>query len=143
MNGSYFSVDDYLIQEGRMRLIDAIVDVDQQGAIARSVTTGKWPLFENGRINPIVIVELVAQTAGVCIRWQEMQKQEVSENKGGGFIVGVKEAAFFVGSISTGATITTCAMKKYVQMNYAEYHGFSKIGGDKLGEVTLQVFRTD
>lgn len=143
MNGSYFSLDDYLIQEGRMRLIDAIVDVDQQGAVARSVATGKWPLFENGRINPIVIIELVAQTAGICIRWEERQKDEISENKGGGFIVGIKNAAFFVDSISTGATIITCSMKKYVQMNYAEYHGFSKIEDNKLGEVTLQIFRTD
>lgn len=143
MNKSHFSVDDYLIQEGRMRLIDVIVDVDQKGAVARSVTTGKWPLFENGRINPIVIIELVAQTAGVCIRWEERQKDEISENKGGGFIVGIKNAAFFVDGISTGATIITCSTKKYVQMNYAEYHGYSKIGGDRLGEVTLQIFRTD
>lgn len=143
MNEASFMVEDYLFQRDRMMLIDAIIETDGQSAITRSVTTGLWPLHENGLISPIVIVELAAQTAGVCIRWEEMQKDDGRKKEGGGLIVGVKEAVFFTPGIPVDETVITCSTKKRLHMNYAEYHGFSKIGDDRLGEVMLQVLRTD
>jgi len=143
MNESLFPVEDYLIQRGRMMLIDAIVAVDEQSSTTRARTTRQWPLYENGSISPIVIVELVAQSAGVSIRWEENQKHGSKKNKGGGLIVGIKEAVFFVSSIPVDARIITCSRKHRSQMNYAEYTGVSTIEDNKLGEVTLQVLRTD
>ncbi len=143
MNQAFFPVEDYIAHRGRMKLLDAVVDVDAQNAVVRSVTTEAWPLFEGGAIRPIVIVELVAQTAGINIRWEEMQESRGREKEGGGLLVGIKEAVFYVPRIRVDATVITSARKQYAHMNYAEYHGFSKIGGDILGEATIQVLRTD
>ncbi|MFO7861208.1 MAG: hypothetical protein R6U41_08300, partial [Desulfosalsimonas sp.] len=105
--------------------------------------TAAWPLFEGGAISPLVIVELVAQTAGINIRWDEIQESEGREKEGGGLLVGVKEAVFHASRIPVNATVITSARRQHAHMNYAEYHGFSKIGEDILGEATIQVLRTD
>ncbi|MBS3808886.1 MAG: hypothetical protein KGY38_01850, partial [Desulfobacterales bacterium] len=143
MSRTYLSVEDCLIQRGRMKLLDAIVEADEQRAVASSVPTEKWPLFYNGYINPIVIVELVAQTSGIAIRCDEIKKSGGENQEGGGLIVGIKEAFFFVSRIPVDAEIITCSTKKYVHMEYAEYHGFSRSGEEKLGEATIQVLRTE
>jgi predicted hotdog family 3-hydroxylacyl-ACP dehydratase len=144
MNKKIFPVEDYLLQRERMMLINTIVDVNGQRSIALSLTTESWPLFDNDCISPIVIIELVAQTAGISIRWEEvMQTDQPKKGEGGGFIVGVKDAVFFVHRIPLNETIITCSTKKYTYMNYAEYQGFSQIGNNKLGEVTIQIFRMD
>ncbi|MFP3981743.1 MAG: hypothetical protein ACLFUY_10130 [Desulfobacterales bacterium] len=143
MNQALFPVEDYLAHRGRMKLLDAVVEVDAQKAVARSVTKEAWPLFEGGAILSIVIVELVAQTAGINIRWEEMQESGRGEKEGGGLLVGIKEAVFHVSRIPVDATVITSAERRQAHMNYAEYHGFSQIGEAILGEVTIQVLRTD
>ena len=144
MNKSFFPVEDYLLQRERMMLIKTIVDANGQSAMSLSLTTESWPLFDNDCISPIVIIELVAQTSGISIRWEEiMQPHKGKKGEGGGYIVGVKAAVFFVQRIPLDATIITCSTKKYMHMNYAEYQGFSQIGNNKLGEVTIQIIRTD
>ncbi|MCF8110530.1 MAG: hypothetical protein K9J85_03480 [Desulfobacteraceae bacterium] len=126
-----------------MKLLDEIVEVDAQKAVARSVTTDKWPLAEQDGILPVVVVELVAQTAGINIRWEEFREAGGREKEGGGLLVGVKEAVFHVKRIPLDATIITCAAKKYAYMNYAVYQGFSQIGEQILGRAMIQVLRTD
>ncbi|MFP4039018.1 MAG: hypothetical protein ACLFS7_00630 [Desulfosudaceae bacterium] len=143
MGNTLFAVEDYVIQRERMMLINAIDQVDEQGAVARSTTTDLWPLFKNGAINPLVIVELVAQTSGISFRWSETQTRPGEKAEGSGLIVGLKKAVFFVDAIPLKATVVTCSTKDYTYINYAEYSGFSKIGEERLGEVTLQVLRTD
>ena len=143
MNESLFPVEKYLLQRDRMMLIDFIVQADGQKALTRSETKTQWPLYANGYISPLVIVELVAQTAGVSIRREEILNHGDREDAGGGLIVGIKEAVFFSDGIPLNATVTTCAEKRYVYMNYAEYFGYSAIGDSRLGEVTLQVLRTE
>lgn len=143
MNQAFFPIEDYIAHRGRMKLLDAVVAVDAQKAVARSVTTAAWPLFEDGAIRSIVIVELVAQTAGINIRWEEMQESGRGEKEGGGLLVGIKEAVFHISRIPVDATVITSAERRHAHMNYAEYQGFSQIGEDVLGEVTIQVFRTD
>lgn len=143
MDETFLPVEDYLLQRGRMMLIDTIIKTDGQNAVTRSVTTELWPLYKNGYISPIVIIELVAQTAGVGFRWEEKRKHEGREERGGGLMVGVKDAVFFAPCIPLNATIITYATEKYVYMNYAEYYGYSTMGDAKLGEATLQLLKTD
>ncbi|MFP4194923.1 MAG: hypothetical protein ACLFMN_08485 [Desulfobacterales bacterium] len=143
MNHASYSVEDYVAHRGRMKLLDEIVEVDAQKAVARSLTTDQWPLAEQEGILPVVVVELVAQTAGINIRWEEFREGGGPKKEGSGLLVGVKEAVFHVVRIPLDATITTCASKKYAYMNYAVYQGFSQIGGQIIGRATIQVLRTD
>jgi predicted hotdog family 3-hydroxylacyl-ACP dehydratase len=143
MSGPDLPVEDYLAQRGRMKLLDAVLQVDAQQAVTSSVVTKQWPLLnEPGTVSPIVIVELVAQTAGVSIRWQEMQELEGREKDGGGLIVGIKEAVFHVPGIQVDSRIITWAEKRHSFASYSEYQGHCKSGQLKLGEATIQVLRT-
>jgi predicted hotdog family 3-hydroxylacyl-ACP dehydratase len=132
----------YLIQRDRMKLIDAIVDVDTKKAVARSVVSGLWPLQTSRGVSPLVIIELVAQTAGIQIRWDELEKNFKSP-MGGGFIVGVRDAEFFCDTIALGSAVETCAEKIASYMNYAEFQGKTFVDGQVLGQAVIQVLRTD
>lgn len=132
---------EYLIQRDAMKLVDSIVAADGQKAVARSKTSLGWPMHMDGCIHPVVLIELVAQTSGIQIRWSELEKNPASHS-GGGFIVGIKEAEFFCGQIPLDAEIETCAVKISKHMNYAEYEGTCTMNGQALGRAFIQVLRT-
>ena len=48
-----------------MLLVERIESLDDNQATVVSVANENWPLFADGIISPLVMVELVAQTAGV------------------------------------------------------------------------------
>lgn len=132
----------YLIQRDRMKLIDAIVYVDPKKAVARSMVSNLWPLYTGSGVHPLVLIELVAQTAGVHIRWSELEEKSQSP-MGGGFIVGVKDADFFCDLIPVESGIETCAVKIARHMNYAEFEGVCTIDSQPLGRAVIQVLRTN
>ncbi|MDA3894862.1 MAG: hypothetical protein PF482_01805 [Desulfobacteraceae bacterium] len=144
MNQADLNVESFILQRDRMKLIDKIIRVDELTAVSESVVSPTWPLFSNGCVHPIVIIELVAQTAGINIKWNEMDKTPSKDgNGGGGFLVGIKKALFHVNCIPVGTTIRTTSQKKYNQMSYAEFSGVVTMAKKNLGEVVLQLFRTD
>lgn len=143
MNQSYLKVEDFILQRDRMKLIDEIISVDELSAVSESVVAPAWPLFENGYVHPIIIIELVAQTAGIFIKWEELNTTSSKDGNGGGFLAGIKKAVFHANRIAVGSTVRTYSIKKYNQMSYAEVSGIVKIGEQTLGEVILQLFRTD
>jgi predicted hotdog family 3-hydroxylacyl-ACP dehydratase len=126
-----------------MKLIDKIISVDDLSAVSLSVVSPAWPLARNGYVHPIIIIELVAQTAGINIKWNDTDGSSATDGTGGGFLVGIKKAEFHVNRIDVGSTVRTCSIKKYSQMSYAEFSGIVTISEQTLGEVVLQVFRTD
>ena len=136
------SVDDYLLQQGRMRLVDAIVGVDEGQAVTRAVVKTSWPLFKDGFVSPMLIVELVAQTAGINIRWNELQKDRDAP-PGGGLLVGIKKADFFIDAVAADSVLITRATQGYRYLNYAEYTGIAAIDEESIAEVVLQLVRTD
>jgi predicted hotdog family 3-hydroxylacyl-ACP dehydratase len=86
-------VERLIPHRNRMRLVDEILDVDDKGAVTASTVTQDWPLVRKGKVSCLVLVELVAQTAGVCVGWREHQKTG-GDLEGTGWMVGVKEAVF-------------------------------------------------
>jgi predicted hotdog family 3-hydroxylacyl-ACP dehydratase len=125
-----------------MKLLDEIIDVDERKAVTASTVTENWPLFEAGMANCIVLVELVAQTAGVCIGWKEYQ--EKGNNQGGtGWIVGVKEAVFHFDAIPLNSRIITEAERGFQVELYTEIAGTARMGEQILAEIKLQVVQSD
>jgi predicted hotdog family 3-hydroxylacyl-ACP dehydratase len=145
MNQSYLKVEDFILQRDRMKLIDEIISVDELSSVSESVVSPAWPLCENGYVHPIIIIELVAQTAGINIKWNDTGTGERSakDDNGGGVLVGIKKAVFHVNRIDVYSIVRTCSIKKYSQMSYAEFSGSVTMGEQVLGEVLLQLFRTD
>jgi predicted hotdog family 3-hydroxylacyl-ACP dehydratase len=144
MNKAYLNVEDFILQRDRMKLIDEIIRVDELSAVSESIVSPTWPLFKDGGVHPMVIIELVAQTAGINIKWNERDETATKDgNGGGGVLVGITQALCHVNHIPVGSTIRTASQKEWSQMGYAEFSGAVTMDEKALGEVILQLFRTD
>lgn len=126
----------------RMKLIDAIVEVDDQWAVTESTVTDRWPLLEGDSVNPLVLIELIAQTSAVTIGWKKL-KEEGDAESGKGWLVGIKSADFPDIEIPLHARITTRSEINFTMDNYTELRGISTIGKDRIGEAVLQVMRAE
>ncbi|MEN8752643.1 MAG: hypothetical protein AB1Z18_07690, partial [Desulfobacterales bacterium] len=65
MNSLDLNPENILPHRDRMLLVDSIIEVDDNGAVTRSVVTEKWPFFDGQNVRALVLIELVAQTAGI------------------------------------------------------------------------------
>jgi len=138
MNQIDIRIEDLLPHRDRMLLIDKIIEVDDEKAVTESIVTKEWPLFEDNSVNPIILIELTAQTAGVYIGWKEIKKNRNTYGKG--WIVGIKKAAFYLDKISLNNRIIVSSKKTFIFDNFYEILGIAKIDSDIIGEIILQVF---
>ncbi len=123
-----------------MKLVDKIVKVDDHLAVTESTVKNSWPLVENYAANCLVLIELVAQTSAVCIGWKELKYCQ-DDSGGKGWLVGIKSASFFSGSIPVNTKIVTQTHINFAMDNYTEINGESKTDGVVLGKIILQVLK--
>jgi predicted hotdog family 3-hydroxylacyl-ACP dehydratase len=140
MNLEDIGIEDLIPHRGRMLLIDEIIDVDVNRAVTSAVVSEEWPLFDGKSANPIVLIELVAQTAGVANGWDRIQKRGLDSEKKG-WLVGVKKADFFIDAIPLHTRIVTRCENTFKYDSFREIQGSSKIGPDIICEISLQVFQ--
>jgi len=142
MNPADISIEDLLPHRNRMLLIDEIIEVDDEKAVTGATVTDQWPFFEANCVNPLVLIELVAQTAGITNGWVRI-KQRGKDSGKNGWLVGIKQSRFFVKAISLNQRIITRAENQYAYENYRHIAGIARIGSEIVGEVTLQLMQTE
>lgn len=136
------NIDELLPHRGRMRLVDEVIRVDSHTAVTASVVSRKWPLFSQNGVSSIILVELMAQTAGICFGWKAHQKGgDVTE--GMGWLVGIKKASFHRATLPVGRRIITKFEKGFDFENYHEVAGHSEMDGIPIGEVHLQIMEAE
>jgi len=133
-------IEDLIPHRDRMKLVDEILDIDDQTTRTSSVVTSDWPLDETGLLDPLILVELVAQTSGVHEGWKARR-----EGKDGtkGWLVGIKRADFFTDAIEPGTVLTTTVRTLYALQAYAVFAGTVEAASKVLARVELQVFRAE
>ncbi len=137
---TYPDVEELLPHRGRMLIIDDIVKIDGDVAVSRSRVNENWPLFEGTATSSLMIIELVAQTSGLCNGLALVKsKGEGTDVKG--WLVGVKKSSFYIDALPLGAEIITQTKNAFEFEGFREIEGFAKIGSDLVGEVTLQVMQ--
>ncbi len=142
MNRTDIRVEYLLPHRDSMKLIDEILEVDEEKAVARSVVTDRWPFVDVKSVNPMVLIELVAQTAGISNSWEGIKKHgENFQRKG--WLVGIKHARFFGGTLFINTQIITRAENLFKFENYREIMGTAKINSDIVAEVILQLVQSD
>ena len=135
-------IEDLIPHRDRMKLVDEILAVDDTTAVTLSVVSEKWPTAGGGGACAVTLVELVAQTAGICIGWRELRKH--GNTKGGrGWLVGIKKAVFMKDPIPLGARVVTSAEKKFSFEGLSEITGTVRIGEEPIADVTLQVVQEE
>ena len=123
----------------RMKLINDVLDVNDDTAITSSLVSDRWPLCQGSFVDPIVLIEVVAQTAAAHIRW----KKGVDKGGGGGWLVGIKNADFFLDRIPLHTVLITTVKNLSSAENYNVLEGTVMTGTDLLARIQIQVFRSD
>jgi predicted hotdog family 3-hydroxylacyl-ACP dehydratase len=121
-----------------MRLVEEIVELTAESAVTRATVSSQWPLVYGANVDPLVIIELVAQTSAIHVSWK---KGAVHEGGGGGLLVGVKEAEFFLDSLPVGMVLTTSVRNMYSLENYTVLEGIVAAENGNAGRVEIQVIR--
>lgn len=119
---------DLLPHRDAMLLLDIVLAVDENHAVTETVVKTSWPMATSVGVSPLVCVELVAQTIGVCNVWGLMRLHGEKTNKNG-WLVAIKKAVFHVDTLPIGARLTIRAE------NGLAYHMFR--------EATGRVYRQD
>ena len=124
-----------------MLLISRILEVDEKKAVSESTASEKWPLVSDGYVNSLVMVELVAQTASVCIGWKQKQADGLDVDKRG-WLVGIKSLFLETATIPLHKRIITRVQKQFSFENYAGFTGTAETEAAVIGTVHLQVMQS-
>ena len=134
------SLEDLLPHREEMLLLKEILEVDSTHALTLCSVERSWPMAEDNGVSPLTLVELAAQTAGVCNGWDRIQAQGIESDKTG-WLVGVKKAEFFIDSLSFGDIITSSAENTYNFTNLREVSCEQHMGNVLIGKTSLQLFQ--
>lgn len=132
------NIEDLIPHRDRMKCIEEILEVDDDHCVTKAVASPNWPLCREGRIDSIITIELVAQTAAAYVGWGERSKGTPA---GKGFIVGIKKAALETPDIAAGSQLIISCKKTVTLENYAEFEGDVWDEERVYGRVQIQVFR--
>jgi predicted hotdog family 3-hydroxylacyl-ACP dehydratase len=139
-NPETIAIEDLIAHRGRMKLIGEMLAFNSQRAATRSIASRKWPLAGENSVNPLILLELVAQTAGICNGWKLAQESgRITAARG--WLVGVKIAEFFVDEIPFGAEIIATAQNDFEFEGFREIKGEAFIADKIAARVILQVIQ--
>ncbi|MBS3810003.1 MAG: hypothetical protein KGY38_07620 [Desulfobacterales bacterium] len=134
------SVEALIPHRDRMKLIDEIVDITSEKVITQTAVSEKWPLFRQGSVDSLVIIEIVAQTAAVLFSWKTGTREDGS---GSGLLTGIKNADFSTGRIPVNTLLTTTVKPLYSADNYTVLEGTVEMKARRLGHIEIGVLRAD
>ena len=142
MNRFNVKIEDLLPHRDRMLLIDEVLEVDHNMAVTGATVTDRWPFFDGQGVGSLVLIEVVAQTAGINNGWVRIQKHGLDSEKKG-WLVGIKQSRFFVNTLALNDRIITRAENQFEYEGYRQILGTASIGSKIVGEVALQVIQTE
>jgi predicted hotdog family 3-hydroxylacyl-ACP dehydratase len=135
-----FTLEDLLPHREAMLLINEIVDVDGMHAVTLSKVAPSWPMAGQDGVPPQILVELAAQTAGVCNAWLRVQKQGLKSEQMG-WLVAVKRADFYVDHLPFGLQVTARAENTLAFDKFREVTSQLQHKDRLLAEVVLQLYQ--
>lgn len=140
MDPPFPEIELLLPHRGRMRLVEAIVSLTETDAVSIATVRESWPLHDGGYVEPIVLIELLAQTSGLCNGLTRLRDEGIDSDKSG-WIVGIKEAHLFVNALPVGTTIVSSAENRFTFDDFREVHGAARIGDTVVADAVLQLMR--
>jgi predicted hotdog family 3-hydroxylacyl-ACP dehydratase len=131
-------IESLIPHRDRIKMISAVLEITSESAIAEAVVKPDWPLCNGKVASPIVLIEIVAQTAAVI----DGHKRKMQGKPGGkGWLVGVKSAKFNVNEIPVGTRLTASVGNSYSFDNYSVISGTIKEGEEIMAVIVLQALR--
>ena len=137
-----YSIEDLLPHRNSMLLIEDILAGNPQTAVSCAVVNKDWPLCDGQNVSPLVLIEVGAQTAGICAGLARIKERGPNSDKKS-WLVGIKSARFFVESLELKDKIITRAENRYEYEGYRQITTTSRVGSKVVGEVELQAIQAD
>lgn len=139
---SDLTLEDLLPHRGAMLLVGEVLAVDSRNATALFLVDTSWPMADEHGVHPLILVEMAAQTAGICNGWGRIQtKGRDSEQMG--WLVAIKKAEFFIDSLPFGGVITAAAENTYSFESLREVSCELSMDNQIIGKTTLQLFQAN
>jgi predicted hotdog family 3-hydroxylacyl-ACP dehydratase len=142
MNLSDLRPESILPHRGSMLLIDSILELDEKGACTRAVVAPGWPFCDGRGVQAIVLIELVAQTAGIHNGWIRDRRHGPAADKKG-WIVGIRQAHLPVDAIPLGTELITRTENRMEFEGFRDIYGTVALGAGIAAEITLQLLRSE
>lgn len=137
---SDLTLEDLLPHRGRMLLIREIIEVDEEHAVTRCLVDDSWPLVSDDKVHTLILIELAAQTAGVCNGWDRIRNRGLDSEKTG-WLVGIKQADFFTDNLPVGSAVLVRAENSYRFENLREVTCDLYMDKKKIATAVLQLFQ--
>jgi predicted hotdog family 3-hydroxylacyl-ACP dehydratase len=131
-------IDSIIPHREPIKIVSEVLDAQDDSGIAVAIVKPTWPLYKDGGVNSLVLIEAVAQTAAI-IEGYKRNKQGKSAVKG--WLVGIKNAQFNVEKIPANTRLIITVNSKYSLDSYAVVEGIIKSGEDVLATIVLQALR--
>ncbi len=122
-----------------MKLLDRVVNPGHNGLQAETTVAESWPLARAGSVSSLLCIELVAQAISALSTWRRGKEARPRP----GLLVGIKEAQFFVASLTIGTIVKIHVERLYHLGNYAVFMGQVSSGSTLLCAATLQVMEPE
>jgi predicted hotdog family 3-hydroxylacyl-ACP dehydratase len=123
----------------RMRLIDWVKTPTQNGLQAETIVTEEWPLYNNGEVDSIICIELVAQAISALSTWR--RGEEAGPRLG--LLVGIKEAEFSKSSVPVATRLNIQINELSHVGNYAVFEGNVRSDLDSFCKIIIQVMEPE
>ncbi len=137
---SGLTLEDLLPHRGQMLLIGQALTVDRNKARTTSRVSRSWPMGDNHGVHPLILIELAAQTAGVCNGWDRIQTQGLDSNQMG-WLVGIKKADIDTDALPYDTEVVATAENTCVFENLRETACEAFIEDRCVASIILQLFQ--
>jgi len=137
---SDLSLEDLLPHRGRMMLVNEVLEVDVLHALTLCRVENSWPMADDHGVHPLILIELAAQTAGVCNGWDRVRTKGLDSDKMG-WLVGIKKAELFIDYLPFGGEVLSRAENSYKFESLREVSCEQRMDDKLIGTMTLQLFQ--
>ena len=142
MTVTHYIIEDLLTHRSGMLLIEEILEGTPERAVSSAVVNQNWPLFDGSRVNALILIELAAQTAGICAGLARINERGLNSDKKS-WLVGIKRSCFLVDALGLNDNIITCAENSYEYEGYRQIMSTARVGSKVVGEIELQAIQAD
>ena len=118
-----------------MRLIDRVLDLDEDHIQTISIVKETWPLCDSHGADVILVVEIIAQSIAAFYHRRKRHRGEPQID----FLVGIKEARFHAQRLPLHAELTVNVKMVSAIGNYGVFNGEVMLGTAILCEALVQV----
>ncbi len=137
---SGLTLEDLLPHRDHMLLVGEVLAVDSVQARTLSLVRRSWPMADDLGVHPLILIELAAQTAGVCNGWDRIHTQGLDSNQMG-WLVGIKKADIEVETLLYDTEVVATAKNTHVFENLRETVCEVFIDDKRVASITLQLFQ--